>query len=396
MASRAEYAIVTALTLVTVWPHQGNAPRKLGAPTAKLAQEFTGIDGLREMRDGRVLVLDSREKLLHLIDMKSGTGTKLGREGDGPGEFRLMMKTFSLGGDSVGISDMSRAGRLMVVRANGELGALFGMIDSSLSTRTFNPLASDNAGRFYTLDTRNPFLDSTSIVRWDVAKRSRDTVAKFMATPISPLFKEAPEVRQMNVGGNVSYSYRPGPIMPFATANQWAVAGDGRIALIYPQPYHVTIVGLDGRRVEGPNVSFVPVTVGDAEKAAFIKQMEQPNPGVRFTGRGSPPIYGYTARKLSPEDMPPAWPPTMPAVPREAGTFASDGMLWVKRNVKSGAPILYDVFDTAAKLSFSLELPPMTKVVGFGAGSVYLARFDEDDLHYLERYALPTARPVRP
>ena len=64
-------------------------------------------------------------------------------------------------------------------------------------------------------------------------------------------------------------------------------------------------------------------------------------------------------------------------------------MLWVKRNTKAGAAPLYDVFDRAGKLAFQLELPPKTKVVGFGAGSVYLARVDDDDLHFLQRYKLP-------
>ena len=94
--------------------------------------------------------------------------------------------------------------------------------------------------------------------------------------------------------------------------------------------------------------------------------------------------------------MPPAWPPTKPAIEREAGIFASDGMLWIKRNVKAEAPIMYDVLDRAAKLAFQLELPPKRKVVGFGKGSVYLAREDDDGLHYLERYALPASRPTRP
>jgi hypothetical protein len=36
-----------------------------------------------------------------------------------------------------------------------------------------------------------------------------------------------------------------------------------------------------------------------------------------------------------------------------------------------------------------VALPADTRLVGFGNGTVYLARSDEDDLQYLQRYRLP-------
>jgi hypothetical protein len=64
-------------------------------------------------------------------------------------------------------------------------------------------------------------------------------------------------------------------------------------------------------------------------------------------------------------------------------------MLWVRRATRASAPPLYDAFDITAKLTYQVELPANTKLVGFGAGTVYLARVDDDGLHYLQRYLLP-------
>ena len=40
-------------------------------------------------------------------------------------------------------------------------------------------------------------------------------------------------------------------------------------------------------------------------------------------------------------------------------------------------------------LNSGVELPPRTRLVGFGVRSVYLVRLDVDDIERLERHALP-------
>jgi hypothetical protein len=48
-----------------------------------------------------------------------------------------------------------------------------------------------------------------------------------------------------------------------------------------------------------------------------------------------------------------------------------------------------DVFDGSAKKTGEVLLPVGCRVVGFGRGTVYLARTDQDDLQWLERYRIP-------
>jgi hypothetical protein len=50
---------------------------------------------------------------------------------------------------------------------------------------------------------------------------------------------------------------------------------------------------------------------------------------------------------------------------------------------------VYDVFDVAGRLTRQIALDGERVIVGFGAGAVYVARTDEDDLQWLERYRWP-------
>jgi hypothetical protein len=67
-----------------------------------------------------------------------------------------------------------------------------------------------------------------------------------------------------------------------------------------------------------------------------------------------------------------------------------DGEVWVlrTRSASDKTPI-YDVFDRTGALAKRVTLNPESRVVGFGKGTVYVARTDEDDLQYLQRYARP-------
>ena len=47
------------------------------------------------------------------------------------------------------------------------------------------------------------------------------------------------------------------------------------------------------------------------------------------------------------------------------------------------------MIDPAGRLVRQVVLPLRSRVVGFGKASVYVSRYDQDDLQYLQRYALP-------
>jgi hypothetical protein len=378
MMPRASLGIVAAATVVAMAPQQRATPRRLGAPTATLDIEFTGIDGVRELRDGRVIVLDARERVIQVADARLSTAKPIGRDGDGPGEFRLPRALLSLGGDTTLVNDMARFGKLLVITPQGAMGGFVSTVDNTLGTRTFVVSAADAAGRFY----ENSYgRDSNAIVRWDRARHRRDTLAHLSMKVSSPLLDIKPTARNAPPG---AAQRSGGPVPPFATVSQWAVSADGRVAIVTPVPYRVTMISAAGARVQGPAMTVAPVPVGAAEKAVFKAERQRPVPTLTFANGKQ------TASYRTPAYAEPAeWPATLSAFLPNAVSYASDGLLWVKRATRAGAPPLYDVFDATAKLAYQLELPAHTTLAGFGVGSVYLARVDDNDVHVLQRYTLP-------
>lgn len=377
MPQRAQYAFVAAVSLFVAIPQQPAAPSRLGAPTAALEQEFTTIEGVRELKDGRLILLDAKDQAIHLVDLNAKSTKKLGRQGDGPGEYRLPLSLFASRGDTTLINDMARFRQMMVITPAGTVGGFVSTLDSAINPRNFMVGATDEAGRFY----ENSYSgDSNSIVRWDRARGRRDTLARISMKAITP-------VKVRIVGNAPPGSEQRARAAPraFIGLSQWAVAPDGRVAIVTPEPYRVSYVGGSGPRVNGPTIMYTPIPVTDAEKEEYRAEKQRPVASLSMSRDGAMTTSYRKPRFEEPDD----WPDWLPAFhSNKSASFASDGMLWVRRHTKAGAPALYDVFDQAAKLSYQLELPARRKLIGFGNGVAYLARVDDDDLHYLERYAL--------
>ena len=66
-----------------------------------------------------------------------------------------------------------------------------------------------------------------------------------------------------------------------------------------------------------------------------------------------------------------------------------NGELWVLRSRKASENAIYDVFNAAGTMIGRVSLPSKTRLVGFGNGTIYVVRRDDDDLEYLQRYKLP-------
>jgi hypothetical protein len=65
------------------------------------------------------------------------------------------------------------------------------------------------------------------------------------------------------------------------------------------------------------------------------------------------------------------------------------GRAWVRRYVEAGVDTTYDLFDASGSRVATYTLEGDRTVVGFGDAAVYAVAYDELDLSYLERYALP-------
>src|SRR5687767_13658503 len=88
---------LAVLAAVPVAVSAQNPPlRLISKMDVEYAEPFSCISGLRELSDGRIIVSDVREKTVQLIDLKKGTATKIGREGQGPGEWSTPQGLFAV------------------------------------------------------------------------------------------------------------------------------------------------------------------------------------------------------------------------------------------------------------------------------------------------------------
>ena len=91
---------------------------RIGAPTATLAEEFSDIRGVRELRDGRLLVSDYIDQRVVLVDLRDGMVEDCLTEGIGPQDVRLAGRLIPMPGDSTLLVDIGNS-RLMVLDPTG-------------------------------------------------------------------------------------------------------------------------------------------------------------------------------------------------------------------------------------------------------------------------------------
>jgi hypothetical protein len=382
-----------AATVVLALPGQQVPVRTLSTPDVEYAEPFSQVDGIRELSDGRVIVIDSRERLIHAVDMKAGKAERVAREGAGPGEYRVPLAIYPLPGDSSAVYDMAAEGKLLVITPQGASAGTLPVPDPApkLTRRG----GTDARGRLYVevagirrSATGAPMLtDSMVIERVDRGTGKRDTLARVSRRLVSPLVSRAPRTPSPGGGLVVPAGPRQGALPPFASFDQWAVAPDGRIAVVSVDPYRVSFTDPNGTHTVGPVLEVTRVRVDEKLKEQF-----------RAEARRSVPVLSYSGGQITVSsrpgrfEEPPEWPDGLPAFLPEAVRFAPDGMLWVTRAVAADQPPAIDVIDRSGKIAQRVVLPRNTRLVGFGTNVVYVVRIDQDDLRYLQRHRLPSIR----
>ena len=72
----------------------------LAPASASLAEEFSNLVWARELKDGRVIITDSRDGRIVVADLRAGSVQQIGRKGQGPNEYPRAQPVWSVGGDS--------------------------------------------------------------------------------------------------------------------------------------------------------------------------------------------------------------------------------------------------------------------------------------------------------
>jgi len=256
---------------------------------------------------------------------------------------------------------------------------------------TSMPQMSDTRGRMYIpgapfqiVNGQPQSADSTALMRWDRKSGKRDTVA-WLQVP-----KSNTEVR----GGRGNMSITIGGGAPFQGADQMAVAPDGRVAIAHHNPYRIEYVSETGQHTMGPEIRYERVKVSEGHKKEW-REARRNAMGMAISmdnGRRSASMVPMRdvqdPENWGDEYMPPFLQSQTPL------QFSDDGHLWVRRTGPAGMAPTYDVFDRGGNLVQKVVLPQRTRVIGFGNGTVYTIRMDEDDLQYLQRHKF--SMPDRP
>lgn len=369
---------------------QGQQKIAIGKPDAASKESFTQVTGVRELPSGKVLVVDRSDKVVQLVDLAAGTMMKVGREGEGPGEYGFPSTLLGLPNGQTLLYDMAGR-RFLYISPEGKTGDILEMPRPAAPTAgAGGPIVSfglndirgiDAQGRIYFAGS--PFnasggtADSVPILRWDRVKPVFDTVG----------YITQPKASAQASGGGGSFTVRIGGGKVWAPSEAWDVAGDGRVARVVPSPYRVIWVG-SGKAVLGPVQPYTPIKVTEADKALFKENQKKNRPTMITIGGGGGTRAGPPPNVQQQE---PEFEETMPPFTGRSSVFASpDGEAWVLRTRSAGDNVpTYDVFDRTGALVKKVMLNPSSRVVGFGKGTVYVARTDDDDLQYLERYKKP-------
>jgi hypothetical protein len=348
------------------------------ATAEEYAESFDLVTSLRELPNGKLLLVDNGPRALLLVDFTGGTQTQIGRNGQGPGEYQFPGELVPYLGDTTLLVDRASR-RLLPVSAEGKMGKVIPFPDMVQGLSEMR--GADPRGRLYFQASAFGFgpgssataemPDSTTLIRWD------------RGTKIDTLGKVRLPATKINTGGTSTQRTIMIMQQPYAGQDDWAVTREGRIGVVRLGDYHVDWLG--DRPAKGTPVKWDPVKVGPAEKEAFMARSRDTRNRFSVTTGGAGRANAPQPRQRTEEDF--DWPDVKPPFVPRTVYAAPEGDLWVQRSTpaRDSVPV-YDVFNASGNLAARIALPKGRRLVGLGKGVAYATRTDDDGLQWLERY----------
>lgn len=247
--------------------------------------------------------------------------------------------------------------------------------------------------------------DSGMVVRFDLATRAVDTVAKFVI-PTYTIRVARDENRWTTVTMVVN---------PIPWTDDWALLSDGTVAIVRGREYRVDFFDAHNTLITSSKIPFDWQRLSDADKSAIVDStraaMLKANPDevIRSSGTAGPDSAKSVARRLPPpaETMTrgtgsgphPAgytsrvtefvplneMPDYRPAFRQAAVRGDADGNLWVRTSTMVSGGAVYDVINEKGELVDRIQAPPGRVIVGFGSGGVVYMGVLDGAIARLER-----------
>ena len=345
-------------------------PRVTLAPaTASLPEEFSNLTWARELKDGQVIISDSRDGRIAVADPRTGKVEQISRRGQGPGEYPTARPVWRINPDSSVLVDSPRR---WLVFDGARIVATLAPDAPGVATTKGIPRGVDEIGNVYSSEFlpagNRPIGDSTALMRVKRSTGQADTITRLNA--LVPR-----RTSSANKDGFFEFS------LPIAAMADEAVPfADGWIGVVRSAQYRVEWRSVDGRWIRGAPLPFTAIRMDEKEKRAFMAR-----------------LAASTGKTPSPPDSIPDWPATVPAYRSPVLLLAAtDGRLLIPRLATADNPeTRYDVVNRRGGLDAQLVLAANERIVGFGASSVYVSVTDDDGIQRLRRHPWPPKPSAR-
>jgi hypothetical protein len=375
-------------SLAIVVPAQAQVPSvSITGRTGTLGDGFSNVVGIQELKDGRVVVADGKDRLIRIGDFQRQTVTQLGRNGNGPREYTLVAGLFRTAGDTIRMFDFPGR-RLLSITPEGEISGttVIDVAQAPLpdekhegSRLIGGPRYIDHQGRLY---SQIDYVQSGAGVLVDASYIA-------VTNPATRTFRRAAPFQPWYPAKSTRWR------APFMYGDVWTAASDGRIARVVPTDFHVEWYRDGELLARGPAYPVSPIKVTKADRDAWYAARAARGPAGAGVSGGPPAPVGASTpeptrssfKPFTDEDFPAEKPPFIEEFVGRAAMVAPNGELWVSRVVADGATPQVDVFDAKGVLVRNVSLPRSTRLGGFGKTAVYLVRTDDDGLQWVERYS---------
>lgn len=324
-----------------------------GAPEYVLGE----IGGVALGEDGRVYVADGQALEIRVFSADGEFLARMGREGEGPGEFRDLSGLGSAPGGGVAALDGS-LGRVTLFAPDGTVQRSFRLERPYMMLVQGALVRFDSAGHFYdrTGLSHGIGVDSVGVVRYAPDGTVEDTILVSVHEPN--------EVRIMS-GGRPRMSFT----VPYAARPSTTVGPDGVIHTTAGDRYEIVQLSSQGDTLRVIRREVVPPALTEEERANALSVIRD-----RYRD-----ATGAEPRALP--DLPTRKPAIM-ALHADAA-----GRLWVLTPTARGAD--WDVFDPEGQYLGAADLPPMASMA---VGRDRVAGVIRDDMGVPKVRVVPLTR----
>ncbi len=347
------------------------------------AQALVNVNTLAVGPGGRVWVAQPPDGQVRVFDARGQLVRRVGRRGDGPGEFAGVSAMGFLG-DTLWVAD-NRARRFSLFDTAGTFLNDFPMEQAQgLAEGVQGPSGVLAPGHAVVIATSAAFGSDLEGSDYPFPLLLQSP-SQNRTTPIATRYAAHDRAVFTQLSGGEIQGVSVFPQL-WSDVTLWQLAPDGRSVVLVdrrvvpddPRPtYGVTRVALSGDTTFSVRVPYDPRPVDRAFQDTVIQAWANPTVSESELRRT---IF-----------LPATYPPASDL------TVGRDGTVWVAREKVSGDPVRdWDVFDTAGRLGARVQAPADFRILDATRDAVWGVTTDELGVPYVLRYAVEDAGPEEP